>query len=190
MRLQRQASVVPVLMAIAAAACASKKPLSAIAPPPPSAPEGKTSFNYIFDPSNPALGLPADVQFVRPHPKETTSLPRYPERALAARDGPHHEIVRIVIDAHGSVSQVLDSPMGRSDDGPFAAEYRRAVEEAVRGWRYDPGTLRRVEDGPDHDGDGKPDYKIMTSSETVAVYYDIRFTFEIVDGQGVVTANP
>jgi hypothetical protein len=190
MRLRWWARVVLVLTAVLAVGCAHTKPPTVGPPPPPVLPEGKTSFNYIFDPSNPALGLPADVQFVRPHPMETTSLPKYPESALAARDGPHREIVRIVIDTEGHVSRVGDSPMGRSDGGPFAEDYRRSVEAAVKTWRYDPGTLRHVEDGPDHDGDGKPDYKVMTSWELVAVYYDIRFTFEIVDGKGVVTANP
>ena len=178
------------LLAIVVTSCAPKKPPAAAALPPPPAPEGRTSYKYIFDPANPALGLPADVQFVRPSPVETTTLPKYPQDALAAHDGPHHEIVRIVIDTRGNVSRVLDSPMGRSDGGPFASEYRLAVEEAVRTWRYAAGILRHVEDGPDHDGDGKPDYKIMTSSEMIAVYYDLRFTFEIVDGKGVVTANP
>ncbi len=190
MRRARHAFVVPALVAVLAVGCAPKKPPTVSPPPPPALPEGKTSFNYIFDPSNPALGLPADVQFVRPHPMETTSLPKYPDNALAARDRPHHEVVRIVIDTDGHVSKVVDSPMGPSDGGPFAEDYRRAVAAAVKTWRYDPGTLRHVEDGPDHDGDGKPDYKVMTSSERVAVYYDIRFTFEIVDGKGVVTANP
>jgi len=30
----------------------------------------------------------------------------------------------------------------------------------------------------------------MTSWEAVSVYYDVRFTFEIVDGKGVVKASP
>ena len=37
----------------------------------------------------------------------------------------------------------------------------------------------------DKDGDGKPDYKIMTEAELVPVYYGVRFTFEIVAGKGV-----
>ena len=41
----------------------------------------------------------------------------------------------------------------------------------------------------DLDADGKPDYRIVTLSEVVSVYYDIRFTFEIVDGKRVVTPN-
>jgi hypothetical protein len=176
-------------LAVALAGCAAKKPVAPITPPPPS-PEGKSSYSFIFDPANPALGLPEDVQFDRPKPVDTATLPVYPERALAAHDAPHRESVRIVIDTHGNVDHVLDSPMERSDGGPFAADYRRAVDDALRTWRYLPGALQHVAPGHDLDGDGKPDYKVMTSSDPVAVYYDIRFTFEIVDGKGVVKTSP
>jgi hypothetical protein len=180
---------VTVLVAALAAGCAAKKSVAHTEPPPPM-PQGKSSYTYIFDPANPALGLPGDVQFVRPMAIETKTGPKYPERALAAHDGPHHETVRIVIDDHGAVSQVLDSPMERSDGGPFAEDYRRAVNDAVRTWRYEPGRLQHVENGADKDGNGKPDYKVMKSWEPIAVYYDIRFTFEIVDGKGVVKTAP
>lgn len=176
------------VFALLLSGCAAKKPPHATAPPtaprPPA--EGKTRYSYIFDPANPALGLPADVQFLRPMARETKTLPVYPAAALAAHDTPHREVVRIVIDDHGSVGQVSDSPMERSDDGPFAADYRRAVDSAVRTWHFQPGVLQHVRDGEDKDGDGKADYKVMTSWEHVAVYYDIRFTFEIVDGKGIV----
>jgi hypothetical protein len=33
------------------------------------------------------------------------------------------------------------------------------------------------------------DYKVTTSIRRVAVSYDVRFTFEIVEGRGVVTAK-
>lgn len=181
--------VAPALVALLAMGCAAKKVIVGFAPPP-SSPQGRSSYTYIFDPANPALGLPEDVQFMRPMEREARALPKYPERALAAHDGPHREIVRIVIDDHGTVSQVIDSPMGSSDGGPFASDYRRAVDDAVRTWRYEPGRLQHVEAGPDKDGDGKPDYKVVKSWEIVAVYYDIRFTFEIVDGKGVVKTSP
>jgi hypothetical protein len=95
-----------------------------------------------------------------------------------------------VIDTFGNVSEVLDSPMERSDGGASTADYRRAVDDAVRTWRFQPGRFQHVTDGADKDADGKPDYKVMTSWEAVAVYYDIRFTFEIVDGEGVVKTTP
>ena len=180
---------VPVLVALLSIGCVPKKPIAPIGPPPPS-PEGKTRFNYIFDPGNPALGLPEDVQFRRPMPKEAKTLPRYPENALAARDSPHREVVRFIIDTHGLVERIVDSPMEPSDGGPFAADYRRAVEEALRTWRFEPGVFQHVKNGDDKDGDGKADYKIMTSWERVPVYYDVRFTFEILDGKGVVKTTP
>lgn len=181
--------VAPVALLIVSAGCVPKKPAATPASPPP-LPEGKSRYSYIFDPGNPALGLPEDVQFRRPLPKETKTLPKYPENALAARDGPHREVVRFVIDTHGSVEKIVDSPVEPSDAGPFAADYRHAVEEALRSWRFDPGVFQHVKPGEDKDGDGTPDYKIMTSWEHVPVYYDVRFTFEIVDGKGVVKANP
>jgi hypothetical protein len=177
-----------VAIILTADACVPKKHAASIAPVPPP-PEGSASYSYIFDPANPALELSDDVQFVRPIAIETVTLPKYPENALAAHDGPHREVVRIVIDVDGRVGQILDSPMERSDGGPFAADYRRSVETAVRMWRYEPGILRHVKAGADTDGDGKPDYKVMTSQDRIAVYYDIRFTFTIVDGKGVVTKN-
>jgi hypothetical protein len=69
-------------IALAAGGCVPKKDARPITTPSPP-PQGKTSYSYIFDPANPALGLPADVQFVRPMAVETATLPRYPERALA-----------------------------------------------------------------------------------------------------------
>ncbi len=94
-----------------------------------------------------------------------------------------------MIDTDGNVGQVLDSPLARSDRGAFAADYRRTVADAVRTWRFLPGVFQHVTGGADRDGDGKPDYKVMTSADPVAVYYDIRFTFEIVEGKGVVRSN-
>jgi hypothetical protein len=183
------AALVAGALVVVMAGCVAKKPMPAAAPPLP-LPEGKSRYSYIFDPGNPALGLPEDVQFRRPMPKETKTLPRYPENALAARNGPHHEVVRFVIDTRGNVDKIVDSPIESSDGGPFAADYRRAVEAALRDWRFEPGVFQHVKPGEDKDGDGKPDYKIMTSWDLVPVYYDVRFTFEIVDGKGVVRAAP
>lgn len=168
--------------------CAAKKPAAPITPsqaPQPS-PEGKAVYSFLFDPANPALGLPQDVKFDRPKPMEKLKLPLYPTDALAAGDGPHLEVVRIIIDDHGHVSKVEDSPLGTSDVGPHATDFRKAIDEAVRSWRFTPGVLRKVEPGHDLDGDGKPDYTVSTSWDLVSVYYDVKFTFEIVQGKGVV----
>ncbi len=116
-----------------------------------------------------------------------TPLPEYPLRALEGGAGASSVFVRIVIDEKGKVAEVLDSAKGTSTPGPYATEFRSAVEEAVRGWSFQPGVIWRFRDGNDLDGDGKPDYRVTEGREFVSVYYDLRFDFEIVDGKGVVT---
>jgi len=126
------------------------------------------------------------VKFDRPDPIDTHTLPVYPARAFADRFGPHREVVRFVVDTKGHVTEVHDSPLAASDRDAYSEEFRRAVEEAVHRWEFSPGSLRHVEDGHDVDGDGKPDYVMTRSWELVPVYFDVRFTFEIVEGKGVV----
>jgi hypothetical protein len=171
------------------AGCAARKPAPAPPSPAATAASGTSSYAFVFDPANPALGLAADVKFDRPRPVDTKALPVYPERALAERFGSHHEIVRIVIDTHGNVTEVGDSPLGRSDDDAYAEDFRRAVDAAVRTWKFMPGVLRHVAPGHDLDGDGRPDYTITTSYELVPVYYDVKFTFEIAGGKALVRRN-
>ena len=179
-----------VVAATVALSCRHAPPQAA--PPPPAAPpaEGQSKYTFLFDPANPALSLPADTRFDRPRPIDTKTLPVYPARALADRFGPHREVVRIVIDKDGKVAEVHDSPLGASDKDAYSEEFRRSVDAAVRTWTFTPGSLRKVEPGTDLDGDGKPDYVITKSWERVAVYDDVRFTFEIVEGQGVVRREP
>ena len=48
------------------------------------------------------------------------------------------------------------------------------MDNAVRGWRFTPGAIQQTREGE-------------ASSRPVRVYYDVRFDFEIVRGQGRVT---
>ena len=90
--------------------CAHKKLATAPAPPR-RCPKASRSTTTSSIPETPALGLPEDVQFRRPPPQDNKTLPKYPENALAAHDGPHREVVRFVIDTEGSVDRIADSPM-------------------------------------------------------------------------------
>jgi leucyl-tRNA synthetase len=176
-----------VAFALATGCAAHHKAPAATIAPAPRTDEGVSKATYIFDPANPALHLGEDVQFDRPRPDDANALPVYPEHALRENAGTHREVVRIIIDTNGKVSEVLDSPLEASEGGPYASEFRSAVDTAVRSWRFQAGYLRNVVPGNDVDGDGKPDYKVTTAFRPVAVYYDVRFTFEIVNGRGVVT---
>ena len=165
----------------------AKAPAPATTPAVASDPiRGSATYSFLFDPSGGSLSLGDDEQFVRPSPIGTLSPPEYPERPLAASAGAATIAVRIVIGPEGNVVQVGDSPMLASTPGLWAAEFRGAVERAVRAWRFTPGEIRKTKPGNDLDGDGKADYKVMIDSDTVPVYYDVRFDFEIVDGKGTV----
>ena len=62
-----------------------------------------------------------------------------------------------------------------------------ASERAVRAWRFTEGRLVKIADGADFDGDGRSDYRKVVSDEAIEVYYDVRFDFAIVEGEGQVT---
>ena len=67
-------------------------------------------------------------------------------------------------------------------------EFRDATLRALRHWRFTPGWTGQVEE-KDLDGDGTPDYRRMTRLDFVPVFYDVRFDFAIVGGEGTVTTS-
>jgi hypothetical protein len=174
--------VILALVLGASSHCARRPPV--VRPSPPS-PVGQAAYEFIVDPSTISFRLTAGESFEQPHPYGELKPPSYPERPLAARFGAAATVVRIVIDERGDVAQVLDCPFMVSSPGPFAVDFRSAVEQAVRAWHFSPGAIQHKRDGPDLDGDGTPDYRVVESSRIVPVYYDVRFEFAIVDGQGV-----
>ncbi|HSN53825.1 MAG TPA: hypothetical protein VLT32_04095, partial [Candidatus Sulfomarinibacteraceae bacterium] len=98
-------------------------------------------------------------------------------------------VVRVVIGADGSVTSIRPSPLADAPSGEWAAVFFDAVRQAVRGWRYEPCQLRDLEDGPDMDDDGRPDYTVVVASKPVPVYLDLSFRFEIVGGAGLVVVG-
>jgi hypothetical protein len=150
--------------------------------------EGRTSSRFVFDPGNPALGLPKDVEFHPPQPLGRLGLPDYPVTALAAREDAVVG-VRFVVNPEGAVGTVLPSPLVASTGGTLAGEFQAAAEAAVRGWKFVPGWIARLEEGNDLDGDGKPDYKRAVELRNISVYLDVRFDFELTEGDGKVRAS-
>jgi hypothetical protein len=59
----------------------------------------------------------------------------------------------------------------------------------VREWRFAPAGFMAFEPGEDYDGDGTPDFKRVKVQTPLAVYVDLRFDFDIVEGKGVVTGG-
>ena len=127
-------------------------------------------------------------RFVPPTPRTELSLPDYPPEALAGGASPIRIVLRIVVDPlDGRVTKVGPSPVEASGTGPYEREFRIESERAVRRWRFTPGRMETLENGPDEDGDGKPDYTRVAEVVPVPVLYDVRFDFERIGGEASVT---
>jgi len=150
---------------------------------------GKVGFEFIADPSVTPPKVTDHQEIVAPDAIGKLVGPVYPSAALAARADPASVVLRIVIGADGHVSDVQDSPLMRSTPSPFAADFRAAADMAVRRWRFTSGRIDQYEDGPDLDGDGAPDSTHLARSDNIRVFYDVRFDFEIVGGEGRVRSS-
>jgi len=178
-------------MAIAAFGFLSCKHVRPRAPTeePPSAASGRVGFKFIADPKAAPPHLTDHQELVPPDAIGKLVTPEYPRAPLEAHAAPASVVLRIVIGPEGHVADVLDSPLMLSTPSPFAAEFRASAETAVRRWRFTPGRIDQYEDGQDVDGDGKPDSTHIVRSDTIRVFYDVRFDFEIVRGEGRVRSS-
>jgi hypothetical protein len=172
-------------------ACASAPHSTTQRPPatPVAFAKGQVSVKILAEPSDgaPPPDRHQEVQGVVP--LHELDLPDYPPAPLAAHSPPATVAVRILIDTDGRVVQVTDSPKEESSTGPFAADFRDAVERAVRRWRFVPAWIEWLRDGKDLDGDGKPDYQIVETYAKTSMTLDYRFEFRIVRGAGEVRGS-
>jgi hypothetical protein len=182
----------PIVLVVIVGGCArhpAVPPVTAPVQAVASQDEGKVAYKFLVDPTAAAPALHEAEELVSPRPVSEFPLPRYPAVALAAHAGAAHVVVRILIDTSGHIAGVTDSPVAPSSPGPFAGEFRDAVLRALRHWRFTPGHFDSYEEGPDSDHDGKPDYRQLVRADMVPVFYDVRFDFDIVGGEGRVRTS-
>jgi len=170
---------------LADAACAVAPPRSAPTAPALMPPDGQVGVIVLPTAGGEKPRPEVGETFYAPQPTYTP-LPSYPVSALMEQAAPARVAVRIVIGRDGRVEEITGSPVEESSGGPFAAAFRAAVDDALRLWTFIPGVYRRLRPGGDLDGDGTPDWQDATESRGVEVFYDLRFTFAIVDGDGQV----
>jgi hypothetical protein len=142
---------------------------------------------FIPDPARIAPHLLEGQEFVQPHPI-VTHLPEYPPAREDER-GPVVVMLRFVVEVDGAVREVRDSPLADPGGAPADPAFRRAAEDALLSWLFVPAAIKTVEPGPDLDHDSKPDYTVLVDSNRIPVYLDVRFTFEMVDGERRVRAD-
>jgi hypothetical protein len=145
---------------------------------------GEATFTTLVDSASGRRALPKNQSYQWPRAKGALTMPIYPEAALKNKFGAAKVAVRIVVGVEGKVTEISDSPLMTSSQGPFASEFRAATEEAIRNWSFEPAEIHTLEDGKDLDGDGKPDYKTIIATQKVPVYFDLHFNFNIIEKDG------
>jgi len=103
-------------------------------------------------------------------------MPVYPAKALKAKAGRNLVGVHIIVDTEGSVREIRMSMLVFSTPGPFAEDFRDAVELAVRQWRFTPARSESLEIV--HDRNGEATEMRVTGSENVETEFDLAFTFQ------------
>ena len=137
------------------------------------------------------MQLGPDEEFVQPRLRPDNPPPKYPAELIPLRLGPHTVSLRVTFDEQGAAWRVEPSPIAESTDDPYRSAFENALKETLMRWKCQPPRIRKFRPGPDSDGDGKPDFRIMTAQRTLKTFFDLSFTFEVVNGQPVVrSASP
>lgn len=141
---------------------------------------GRSSFTVVEPPPVLPVGASAETtepthhgQYRDAHLRNPVTLPVYPARALKARAGRATVGVHVTIDAGGRVADITTSMFVFSTPGPFATDFRDAVEAAVRQWKFDPARVEYLETRTENDFT----YNRVTRTENVEAELDLAFTF-------------
>jgi hypothetical protein len=142
--------------------------------------EGRSAFKFVQPPPPPGSKTPGELavgdlsqRYVPAKPLGRLVPPVYPAPALGRMTGPAVVGVRITVDVNGRVSDVATSFAHYSTPGPFASEFRAAVETALAGWRFEPAEILHLETASDPIGD----FQRVKSREKVEAFAEVVFTF-------------
>ena len=160
-------------------------PTPAVAPAKaaPDPREGNVAVEFLADPESPKPKLDAHQEFTPAEPR-ATPLPEYPPEAFAGGGPTAVVAVRLMLAPEGVIREVKDSPKLAPYTGPFAAEFRTAVEAAVHRWIFSPARIDTL-------GPARPDMpkRYLLATRYVPTFLDFAFRFSVVDGKGVVTVG-
>jgi len=154
--------------------------------PQPSALTGQATYEALSKPDSSVSEKVAHREYIPAEPAAENPPPEYPEQLVRLNLPPQRLVVRVILDEHGNVSRVTASDEPSQVDSRYRDAFDAAVRGAIAKWRFTPAAQRTFVDGP-ADGSGAAPYKVLKSELPVATYFDIRFTFEVREGKGVVT---
>ena len=148
--------------------------------PTPAESTGHSSYAFIDPPVGPPPASSAEKvepsdrsQWREATVKDPVVMPAYPKKALKRKAGRSTVGVHILVDVSGRVAEVRPSLLVFNTPGPFAEEFRDAVELALRQWQFTPARAEHYEIV--HEGDTT--YSRVTRTEMVETEFDLAFTF-------------
>ena len=150
---------------------------------------GAVSAKMVPDPNAPEVQLGPDEELVKPQLRPENRPPAYPPDLIPLHLAPHTIGVRATFSEAGRVVDVASSPLVASTEDSYRPAFFAAVAQAVREWKCQPPAIRKFRPGPDGDGDGKPDYRILIAQRFFRTFFDLSFSFEVVDGHPVVKSG-
>jgi hypothetical protein len=179
-----------IVLLIALTACRTQRPaVVPHTPTPDPMGEGAVAAKLLEDPNVPRVRLGPGEEYVEPFIAPENPVPEYPVELLKLRLKPHVVVVRMLVDEEGQILDISPSPLQASTDSPHLLLFESQVHAALQQWSVRPPAIRKFKPGPDSDGDGTADYRILVDQRTFKTYFDLAFTFEVVDGKGVVRSN-
>jgi hypothetical protein len=186
----RGKSKIPALFAAVFCACHSApqtltpKPIATISPE-----QGAISSKLLPDRNSPQVQLGPNEDFVPPQLARSNPIPDYPAGLLPLHLPQRIVSARVTFDEQGRAIEAVPSPIGETTHDQYEPAFWSAVAEAMHQWHCSPPRIRKFRDGPDADGDGKPDYRILSAQRVFKTFFDVAFTFEVVNGQPVVKSG-
>lgn len=151
---------------------------------PPPVVTGTSSFKVVEQPPDRRIPPKSEAKAIEPTSldqyreasvqEKTVVLPVYPARALAAKAGAAQVGVHVLVDDGGRVMDVRPSLLAVTITPPgFREDFERAVEVAVRQWKFHPAKVEHVEIVTEKGFT----YSRVTRTEMLDAEFDLSFTF-------------
>jgi len=189
-RMEKNATLAVLMALVASQGCLFRPQPVATPAMDNSSVAGRVGFEFVPDPNSPRPALSAGQRFSRPIPL-VTRLPEYPQEALLSELAPVMLVARIIVEEDGTVQEIQASPLEKSTDSGSREPFWAAIRQAVLRWEFAPAIILTLKERQDLEGGGE-DKEELTDARPVRTYLDLRFKFEVVDGQGRVQldSNP
>ena len=155
-----------------------------VAAPSPSL-KGRAIYEAVLEPGATIARMVSQREYIPAAPAGDNQPPVYPEEIVGLGLPPQKIVLRLFLDETGRIDDIRPSDIPSEVDEKYRDSFQSSIRRAVQTWRFSPAMRRVFVDSPD-DGSGQPPYRVLKSETPSRTYFDIRFTFEVHEGKGIV----